>query len=58
MLTRFESWKSKYNKSYGASEHQERYNIFKSNAEFIDNHYSPNFSVGENQFMDLTLEEF
>lgn len=29
LLARFNSWKSKYNKSYGDSEHQDRFEIFK-----------------------------
>ncbi len=28
------------------------------NAEFIDHHYSPNYTLGETQFMDLSYEEF
>lgn len=58
MEARFDAWKVKHNKKYGATEHDERFEIFKSNAEFIDNHSNPNYTLGETQFMDLTFEEF
>jgi cathepsin L len=50
-----------FNKSYNHNEFIYRFEIFKKNLDFIDKHNSnknKTFTVGMNQFGDLTIEEF
>jgi len=56
----FEDFKITYTKSYTPPEAIHRYKIFKSNLDFITSwdSKSTGFSVGINQFADLTTEEF
>ena len=56
----FEAWKSLYKKSYGADENQYRFTIYKTNYQFIQENNSPllSYTLGENEFMDLTNQEF
>jgi Papain family cysteine protease/Cathepsin propeptide inhibitor domain (I29) len=59
--TLFDSFRATHNKTYStAEEHAHRYEIFKSNADFVKRHNSEghSYTVGINQFADLTLEEF
>lgn len=51
---------TQYNKKYTHDVFFERYNVFKANLDFIEQHNSGNFSysVGMNQFGDLTATEF
>ncbi|GFZ21709.1 granulin repeat cysteine protease family protein [Actinidia rufa] len=58
----YESWLVKYGKSYNSiSENEMRFEIFKENLRFIDEHNADSnrsFTVGMNQFADLTDEEY
>jgi C1A family cysteine protease len=57
----FEDFKSDHGKSYGSdAEENHRFLIFKENLAFIDRHNSEghSYTVGVNQFADLTNEEF
>eukprot|EP01121_Diplochlamys_sp_Union-15-3_P013165 TRINITY_DN404_c0_g1_i7.p1 TRINITY_DN404_c0_g1~~TRINITY_DN404_c0_g1_i7.p1 ORF type:complete len:325 (-),score=72.09 TRINITY_DN404_c0_g1_i7:104-1078(-) len=60
--TQFNSWANQYSRVYSNAEFQDRYNIFKSNLDFINKHNKHakrhGFSVGLNAFADLTAEEF
>jgi cathepsin L len=49
-----------HNKAYAADEFQYRYSVFRSNLDFIEKHNSMglSFTVGVNQFADLTVQEF
>lgn len=53
----FVLWMHKYNKSYSHDEFQARFNIFKSNLDWI-NSFDGSFQVGLNEFADLTNKEF
>lgn len=59
-MVKFENWKVKYNKKYGADAHEAKFQIFKDNSEFIDSHNLEHstMTLAENEFMDLTFEEF
>ncbi|KAH7672352.1 Actinidain protein [Dioscorea alata] len=57
----FEGWLVKLNKSYkDASEKEKRYEIFKDNLWYIDEHNAGNhtFTLGLNIFADITVEEY
>jgi len=56
----FKKWKIQYNKTYGGVEHEKRYNIFVDNFKRIEkiNSQKKRFTVGLNQFADLTKAEF
>jgi cathepsin L len=57
----FLKWTKKYNKFYHHDEFTYRFQIFKNNLDFIDKHNSDKtktYTVGMNQFGDLTTEEF
>jgi len=57
----FSHWTAKHGKTYAAAEFQARFEIFKSNAEFVDKHNSKaniSFTVALNKFADLTAKEF
>ncbi|KAM0941074.1 putative actinidain [Dioscorea sansibarensis] len=57
----FEGWLVKLNKSYkDSSEKEKRYEIFKNNLRYIDEHNAGNhtFTLGLNVFADITVEEY
>jgi len=56
----FTKWIAQYEKSYPIQEFFNRFNIFKSNVDFIHNHNDGNYTytLAVNQFADLTVEEF
>jgi cathepsin L len=56
----FSMWMHQYHKSYDHTEFGKRYNIFKSNLDFITAHNKANktFTVAMNKFGDLSLKEF
>ncbi|KAF5955595.1 hypothetical protein HYC85_008451 [Camellia sinensis] len=57
----YESWLVKHGKSYNAiGEKEKRFQIFKDNLRFIDEHNAENrtYKVGLNRFADLTNEEY
>jgi cathepsin L len=60
----FVSWMQQHQKSYHHNEFRQRFAIFKSNLDFIQQHNQEyeqgmhTFTVGINQFVDLTAEEF
>jgi len=58
--TSFLQFMMDHQKAYASDEFQYRYNVFKSNLNFIEKHNSEghSFTVGVNQFADLTLAEF
>jgi len=59
-LAEFQVWQKQYNKKYGASEEDARYEIFKENFALINEHNSQDFTytLGQNEYMDLSFEEF
>lgn len=57
----FMSWMAKHGKAYnGLGENERRFEIFKDNLRFIDEHNTQNltYKVGLNSFADLTNEEY
>lgn len=61
VLTMYEEWLVKHGKNYNAlGEKEKRFEIFKDNLGFIDEHNSQNlsFRLGLNRFADLTNEEY
>uniref|UniRef100_A0A5B7CFU0 Actinidain n=1 Tax=Davidia involucrata TaxID=16924 RepID=A0A5B7CFU0_DAVIN len=57
----YESWLVRHGKSYNAiGEKEKRFEIFKDNLRFIDEHNAENrtYKVGLNRFADLTNEEY
>ena len=59
--TKFSKFMDKYNKSYNVREKKERERIFGININKIDQHNSNsslNFQLTENEWTDLTKEEF
>ena len=57
----YEAWLAKHGKSYNAlGEKERRFQIFKDNLRFIDEHNAENrtYKVGLNRFADLTNEEY
>lgn len=57
----YEQWLAKHGKAYnGIGEKDRRFEIFKDNLKFIDEHNSGNrtYKVGLNKFADLTNEEY
>jgi C1A family cysteine protease len=57
---RFLNWMKKFKKTYETSEMFYRFEVYKQNLEKIETHNSRGlkFTMGENQFMDLTQAEF
>ncbi|CAN6205545.1 unnamed protein product [Urochloa humidicola] len=61
MLERFQAWQATYNRTYAAlDEFQRRFEVYSENLEFIEatNLLERPYELGENQFADLTYEEF
>ncbi|VAH37235.1 unnamed protein product [Triticum turgidum subsp. durum] len=62
MLGRFHRWMSAHNRSYaGAREKLRRFEVYRSNMEYIDAANAAGelgYELGENEFTDLTHEEF
>ncbi|GAB4852247.1 hypothetical protein Ancab_016439 [Ancistrocladus abbreviatus] len=61
VMTLYESWLVKYGKNYNAlGEKERRFEIFKDNLRFIDDHNSQNrnYKLGLNRFADLTNDEY
>ncbi|KAJ4963898.1 hypothetical protein NE237_023837 [Protea cynaroides] len=61
MMSMYESWLVKHGKNYNAlGEKEKRFEIFKDNLRFIDEHNAENrtYKVGLNRFADLTNEEY
>jgi C1A family cysteine protease len=57
----FTQWMVKFEKSYAPEEFFYRYETFKANLDFVDNHNNQGnstFQLGLNQFSDLTTGEF
>ncbi len=56
----FTNWMRQHQRSYSYSDFQTRYSIWKSNLDFVTKHNSEehSYTVGMNQFADLTNEEF
>ncbi|XP_033480672.1 pro-cathepsin H-like isoform X1 [Epinephelus lanceolatus] len=56
----FKQWMSQHNKVYGTEEFYHRLRIFTENKREIDHHNAGNhsFTMGLNQFSDMTFEEF
>lgn len=57
----YEQWLARHGKAYnGIGEKEKRFDIFKDNLKFIDEHNTENrtYKVGLNQFADLTNEEY
>jgi len=58
-LSKFSMFKQKYQKSYASpQENAYRFKVFQDNLTVIANHKNPSYTVGINQFADLTFEEF
>ncbi|MGI4329235.1 C1 family peptidase, partial [Klebsiella pneumoniae] len=61
VMAMYESWLLKHGKSYNAiGEKEKRFQIFKDNLRFIDEHNaeSRTYKVGLNRFADLTNDEY
>ncbi|XP_058765725.1 cysteine proteinase mucunain-like [Vicia villosa] len=61
VMTLYEKWLVKHHKVYnGLGEKEQRFQIFKDNLKFIDEHNAQNHSyrVGLNEFADITNEEY
>lgn len=61
VMTMYEEWLVKHHKVYnGLGEKDQRFEIFKDNLGFIDEHNAQNYTykVGLNKFADMTNEEY
>ncbi|RCU61726.1 hypothetical protein SETIT_J028800v2 [Setaria italica] len=61
LLERFHAWQAEYNRTYATPEEfQYRFKIYCENVKFIETMNRPgnSYELGENQFTDLTQEEF
>ncbi|KAK4401679.1 putative cysteine protease RD21B [Sesamum angolense] len=61
VMALYESWLAKHGKAYNAiGEKEKRFEIFKDNLKFIDEHNSVDrsYKLGLNRFADLTNEEY
>ncbi|XP_074345215.1 cysteine proteinase mucunain-like [Apium graveolens] len=62
LLSLYESWLVKHHKNYNAlGEKEKRFEIFKENLEFIDDHnngFNQSFKLGLNKFADLSNDEY
>lgn len=59
-MSAYRSWKATHNKKYGGSDDEYRFSVYKENYKFIEEHNKTDstYELGENEFMDLTEEEF
>jgi hypothetical protein len=62
MTDRFHAWRAAYNRTYAtAEERQRRFEVYRRNVEYIEatnRRGGLPYELGENQFTDLTREEF
>ncbi|RCV33157.1 hypothetical protein SETIT_7G060000v2 [Setaria italica] len=61
LLERFHAWQAEYNRTYATPEEfQYRFRVYCENVKFIETMNRPgsSYELGENQFTDLTQEEF
>ncbi|AQK40479.1 Fruit bromelain [Zea mays] len=61
LLDRFQAWQAEYNRTYATPEEfQQRFMVYSENVKFIETMNQPgsSYELGENQFADLTEEEF
>ncbi|XVE87073.1 hypothetical protein DITRI_Ditri18aG0087100 [Diplodiscus trichospermus] len=61
VMSLYKSWVVKHGKAYnGVGEEEKRFEIFKDNLKFIDEHNSQNrtYKLGLNRFADLTNQEY
>ncbi|RCV33154.1 hypothetical protein SETIT_7G059700v2 [Setaria italica] len=61
LLERFHAWQAEYNRTYATPEEfQYRFKVYCENVKFIEtmNRAGSSYELGENQFTDLTQEEF
>jgi hypothetical protein len=61
LLDRFRAWQVTYHRTYATpAEFQRRFEVYSGNVEFIDstNRLALSYELGENQFADLTNDEF
>ncbi|RCV13818.1 LOW QUALITY PROTEIN: hypothetical protein SETIT_2G376300v2 [Setaria italica] len=62
MTDRFHAWRAAYNRTYAtAEERQRRFEVYRRNVEYIEatnRRGELSYELGENQFTDLTREEF
>jgi len=58
--SQFAEFITKYNKKYSADEFLDRYNVYKTNSQLIEDHNAADhtYTMGMNEFGDLTFEEF
>jgi C1A family cysteine protease len=58
VLKKFNDFKWKYNKKYDSKTESYRLKVFAENLKKIQHHHGKTYTLGENQFMDLTAKEF
>ncbi|KAJ1291719.1 hypothetical protein BS78_02G337500 [Paspalum vaginatum] len=62
MMDRFHAWRATYNRTYAtAAEQQRRFEVYRRNVEYIEatnRRGGLSYQLGENQFTDLTSDEF
>lgn len=62
MTNRFHTWRAAHNRTYAtAAEHQRRFEVYRRNVEYIEatnRRGGLSYQLGENQFTDLTSDEF
>ncbi|TVU50040.1 hypothetical protein EJB05_01394, partial [Eragrostis curvula] len=62
MMNRFRAWQATYNRTYATSdENLRRFKVYRRNVEYIEatnRRGELSYELGENQFTDLTAEEF
>merc|ERR1712087_47326 len=61
-VSEFLEWKAEHSKEYPSQSHtMERFNIYQANKKYIEEHNANSehgFTLGRNQFMDMTHEEY
>jgi len=62
MMDRFHAWRAAHNRTYAAAEERRhRFEVYRRNVEYIEatnRRGELSYELGENQFTDLTSEEF
>ena len=62
MTNRFHAWRAAHNRTYAtAAEHQRRFEVYRRNVEYIEatnRRGGLSYQLGENQFTDLTSDDF